>query len=125
VTVSASTLTPVPLWSIRDAESFAAIRARGVTARESPFVVSVLDLGDGQPPRLGLAIGRIVGNAVVRNRLRRRVKATLATETHRLVGHLVMVRALPGAAEVPATAARARLLAGVGRAVSTLHGASS
>ncbi len=122
MTAFSSTLASVPLWSMRDAESFAAVRTRGVTARETPFVVSMLDVADGQPPRLGLAIGRVVGNAVVRNRLRRRVKAIVAADSSRLVGHLVMVRALPGAADVPATLAKSRLLAGVTRAFLTIHG---
>jgi ribonuclease P protein component len=124
VTASPSTLTAVPLWSMRDAESFTAVRTHGVTARESPFVVSMLDLADGDPPRLGLAIGRTVGNAVVRNRLRRWVKALVRADSRRLVGHLVMVRALPGAADVAVPQARARLLAGINRAFVSLHGDS-
>ena len=39
--------------------------------------MEVLDRGDGQPPRAGFTVTRKVGNAVVRNRVRRRLKEAL------------------------------------------------
>jgi ribonuclease P protein component len=52
----------------------------------------------GSPMRMGVIVARNVGNAVVRNRVRRRVKAVgwaLARDVH---GLDVVVRALPTAA---------------------------
>ena len=55
---------------------------------------------DTEPPRVAYAIGRPVGGAVVRNRVRRRLRA--ATRAHAAVlepGHAYLVHAAPGAAQ--------------------------
>jgi len=39
--------------------------------------MEVLDRGDGQAPRAGFTVTKKVGNAVVRNRVRRRLKEAL------------------------------------------------
>jgi ribonuclease P protein component len=52
-----------------------------------------------EPPRVAYAIGRGVGTAVVRNRVRRRLRA--ATRTHRdqlVPGHAYLVSTGPAAA---------------------------
>jgi ribonuclease P protein component len=65
------------VWSISDRATFQALR-RGRRARVGPITVTwVLDEGPG-PVRVGYAIGRPVGNAVQRNRLRRRLRAVVA-----------------------------------------------
>jgi len=54
------------------------------------------------PPRVAYAVGRPVGGAVVRNRVRRRLRA--ATRAHPAVlapGHAYLVHAAPGAAARP------------------------
>ena len=54
--------------------------------------------GAGRPMRMGVIVARNVGNAVVRNRVRRRIKAigwSLATQ---VAGVDLVVRALPAAA---------------------------
>jgi ribonuclease P protein component len=51
------------------------------------------------PPRVAYAVGRPVGGAVVRNRVRRRLRA--ATRAHAAAlspGHAYLVHAAPGAA---------------------------
>jgi len=59
---------------IRKRKDFlAAARARS-QARAS-LVVQVRDRGDGAPPRLGFTTSRKLGNAVRRNRIRRRLRA--------------------------------------------------
>ena len=47
---------------------------RGEKRRGRLFLVEVLDRGDRAPPRVGYTVTRKVGNAVVRNRVRRRLK---------------------------------------------------
>jgi ribonuclease P protein component len=52
----------------------------------------------GDPPRVAFAIGRSVGNAVARNRLRRRLRALCADHADRLApGHSYLVGATPEA----------------------------
>lgn len=54
-----------------------------------------------RPPRIAFAVGRSVGNAVARNRVRRRLRAAIDTHAARLVaGGLYLVEAAPGAADL-------------------------
>jgi ribonuclease P protein component len=66
-----------PLWRIRDRRTFRALRADGARRRSGPVAVTALagDTAPGAAPRLAFAIGKGVGPAVVRNRLRRQVRA--------------------------------------------------
>nr|WP_206453064.1 ribonuclease P protein component [Aurantimonas marina] len=41
------------------------------------FFVEALDRGDGEDPRVGLTVTKKVGNAVVRNRIRRRLREAI------------------------------------------------
>ncbi len=41
------------------------------------FLIEALDRGDGAPPRYGLTVTRKVGNAVERNRIRRRLREAI------------------------------------------------
>lgn len=41
--------------------------------------MEVLDRGDDKPPRVGYTVTKKVGNAVVRNRVRRRLKEAVRT----------------------------------------------
>ena len=52
----------------------------------------------GDPLRMGVIVARNVGNAVVRNRVRRRIKAVGWELAHDVHGLDVVVRALPSAA---------------------------
>jgi ribonuclease P protein component len=63
------------LWRIRDRATFQRLRTEGVRRRSGPITVTAVPLDDGQPPRVAFAIGRSVGHAVDRNRLRRRLRA--------------------------------------------------
>jgi ribonuclease P protein component len=56
-----------------DRATFDALRRDGRRARRGPMTVTYLAGGDR--PRVAFAIGRKVGPAVVRNRLRRRLRA--------------------------------------------------
>jgi ribonuclease P protein component len=51
------------------------------------------------PPRVGLVVSKAVGNAVVRNRVKRRLRHQVATHLGELpAGTSVVLRALPPAA---------------------------
>ncbi len=63
------------LWRIRDRATFQRLRTEGVRRRSGPIAVTALPLDDERPPRVAFAIGRPVGPAVDRNRLRRRLRA--------------------------------------------------
>ena len=85
----------------------AAFRRAFRTGRRAGSTALVLHLASSPPvdapeaPRVGFVVGRQVGPAVVRNRVRRRIKAIgwqLATEVQ---GIDVVVRALPAAAAAP------------------------
>lgn len=58
---------------MRKREQFLAVR-RGEKRRGRLFLLEVLQRGDDAAPRVGFTVTRKVGNAVVRNRVRRRLK---------------------------------------------------
>src|SRR4051794_22650286 len=60
-------------WRIRDRATFAALR-RSPRARCGPLTVSFRHDSNPVPPQIAYAIGRKVGGAVERNRLRRRLR---------------------------------------------------
>lgn len=68
------------LWRVRDRASFAALRRDGVRRRVGALTITRLpETAGGSPvPAVAFAIGRPVGPAVARNRLRRRLRAVIA-----------------------------------------------
>jgi ribonuclease P protein component len=68
------------LWRVRDRATFAALRRDGARRRVGPLSVVRLDPERGGSPRpaVAFAVGRPVGPAVTRNRLRRRLRAAIA-----------------------------------------------
>jgi ribonuclease P protein component len=58
---------------LRKRAEFLAVR-RGEKRRGRLFLLEVLERGDASPPRVGFTVTRKVGNAVVRNRIRRRLR---------------------------------------------------
>jgi ribonuclease P protein component len=64
-----------PVWRVRDRASFDTLRRDGRRSRRGP--VSVTFAPTPGPPRVAFAIGRPVGGAVERNRLRRRLRAAV------------------------------------------------
>ena len=62
---------------IRDRRTFVALRRDGVRVRRGPLGLSYLPSTDPGPPQVAFALTRRVGTAVVRNRLRRRLRAAL------------------------------------------------
>ncbi|ODT16472.1 MAG: ribonuclease P protein component [Kaistia sp. SCN 65-12] len=59
-------------------KDFLAVR-RGEKRRGRLFLVEVLDRGDEAEPRVGFTVTKKVGNAVVRNRVRRRIREAVRT----------------------------------------------
>lgn len=69
------------IWRVRDQASFAALRQRGRRVREGPVTVTFLHETDpkaqAEPPKVAFAVGRRVGGAVRRNRVRRRLRSIM------------------------------------------------
>jgi ribonuclease P protein component len=61
------------------AEFIAARRGRRLNGPS--FFIEALDRGDAAPPRVGLTVTKKVGNAVVRNRIRRRLREAIRLDT--------------------------------------------
>jgi ribonuclease P protein component len=60
---------------LRGRAAFDALRRGGRRARRGPLTLIELPGGVGDPVRVGYSIGRRVGGAVTRNRVRRRLRA--------------------------------------------------
>lgn len=63
---------------VRDRATFLAFRRARQRVRRGPITVTFVPGAPTDPPRVAYAIGRKVGGAVVRNRLRRRLRAVVA-----------------------------------------------
>jgi ribonuclease P protein component len=71
------------------------------------------------PPRVGLVVSKAVGNAVVRNRVKRRLRHQIAPHLDTLpVGTSVVLRALPAAAGCTSAELAEELRAGLTRCLS-------
>jgi ribonuclease P protein component len=105
------------IWSVRDRATFEALRRDGRRVRRGPITVTWLAGDPAEPPRVAYAIGRRAGGAVVRNRIRRRLRA---------ITREVGAQLRPGAYLFGATAAAASLSYGdlratVCQALGALH----
>jgi ribonuclease P protein component len=93
------------IWRIRDRRTFAELRRRGRRARHGVVSVTHLRAAGADvalPPRVAFAVPRKVGTAVVRNRLRRQVRAHLSARaaSSALAPGAYLVHLAPPAAEV-------------------------
>ena len=95
---------------LRRREDFAAAVRRGRRAGRPLLVVHLRSHtgdrdphaagGDVSPARAGFVVSKAIGNAVVRNRVKRRLRHLMRDRLgHLPAGSLVVVRALPGAGE--------------------------
>jgi ribonuclease P protein component len=90
---------------------------RGTRCGGARVVTSVLTTGESRAARFGFIISKQVGTAVVRNSVRRRLKAVCAEALPRVPeGTDVVIRALPASA----TASYAELSADVNRCLGRL-----
>lgn len=91
------------------------------------MVVHVAPSGaDSDAPSVGFVVSKAVGNAVVRNKVKRRMRALVAERMTTIpAGSLVVVRALPASAEADFGRLGADLDSCLGRSLSRLTRASS
>ena len=72
------------IWRVRDRATFAAL-ARATAIRRGALSVRSVRVADpDSPPCVAYAIGRSAGNAVLRNRIRRRLRAAVRELAHDL-----------------------------------------
>lgn len=91
-------MLPAALRLRRSADLVQAVR-RGARAGRPTLVVHCLPVG-GASTRVGFVVSRAVGGAVVRNRVRRRLRGVVVEHRSALPqGMDVVVRALPAAAD--------------------------
>jgi ribonuclease P protein component len=90
------------IWRVRGQSSFRAL-ARGRRRRMGNLEVRSVVLGSNQePPRVAFAVGRSVGDAVTRNRVRRHLRAAVREHARILEpGAAYLVRATPETAQNP------------------------
>jgi ribonuclease P protein component len=93
------------------------VAQHGRRATSNAFVVLVAPRRVAGPPRLGITTSRKVGNSVVRNRVRRRVREWFRRERAGIRASLdVLVIARSAAAELESAALSSQLTALVARA---------
>ncbi len=85
---------------LRSSRAFQRIYQAGATVGEQHLVLHVLELPDqAEPSLVGFAVSKRVGNAVVRNRVRRRLRELVRAELGGLrSGVQIVVAARPSAA---------------------------
>lgn len=92
------------IWRIRERSVFARLSQDGLRTRAGVLWCTFLPDPSASPPRVAFAIGRAVGPAVVRNHLRRRLRALLSvdpatTPSRALPPGWYLIGARPAAAE--------------------------
>lgn len=98
---------------------------RGRKTTTAHCVVYVRTGRHSGPPRFGFIVAKTVGNAVVRNTVRRRLKGVahelLSSSDHPVLweGTDVVIRSLPGSIEVPWSSLLQEITGVVGKGVSS------
>lgn len=69
------------------------------------------------PARFGFLVSKLVGNAVHRNLVKRRLREIARGQLVPLAGHMVVIRALPGAAELTFSALAGECIATLQKAL--------
>jgi ribonuclease P protein component len=108
---------------LTSSQEFSTVVRRGRRAGSTTLAVHVVR-GDGSSasasPRVGLVVGRAVGNAVTRNQVKRRLRHLLRERLAALPeGSLLVVRALPSAGAASSAQLGADLDSALGRALRT------
>jgi ribonuclease P protein component len=112
---------------LTSAQEFAAAIRRGRRAGSRTLVVHLVRGGESvtaDSPRVGLVVGRAIGNAVTRNQVKRRLRHLLRERLAALPrGSMLVVRALSPAADASSTQLGADLDVALDRA-SRIKGAA-
>ena len=100
---------PVPsirIDRIRSRQTFLALRRSGRRGRAGSVSITYLEQDSWSRPQLAFAISRKVGNAVVRNRLRRQLRGLFVEAREVTPAGAYLVSMGPGAARLPFTELR-------------------
>jgi ribonuclease P protein component len=99
---------------LRKSGEFIQLQRRGVRYQSGHFVLYGLGGPKGEPSRLGITVSRRVGNAVVRNRLKRRVRECYRLTLRAMLpaGMAMVVIARKGAGDLEWATIDAELIAG-------------
>lgn len=73
-----------PPERLKKRAEFLAVR-QGVKKRGPLFLLEALDRGDNLPPRVGFTVTKKVGNAAIRNRVRRRLREAVRTSAFQVM----------------------------------------
>ena len=108
-------------WSshrLRTGDEFRAVTRGGARSARSHVVVHLTLLTQGEEaPRVGFVVSKRIGNAVVRNRVTRRLREIVRPHLATLPpGSAIVLRALPGIDEQPFAALRADVDSALGSA---------
>ena len=100
------------IWRVRDRDTFAALRRSDRRVREGPITITWAPGDPAVPPQVAYAIGKRVGGATVRNRVRRRLREIVRNMQPALRPGAWLIGAAPEVAnlsyeELKATVARA------------------
>jgi ribonuclease P protein component len=111
---------------LRRRNDFTAATRAGQRAGRGTLVVHFHDPGGTGPARAGFVVSRGVGGAVVRNTVRRRLRHLVREQLAELPpGSVLVVRALPAAADASATRLGEDLAAALRTAARTRTGAAA
>ena len=82
---------------LRTSRDFVAVMRGGRRGSSTTLIVHALSGADANlPPRVGFAVSRAVGNAVVRHRVARKLRAMMGARIDAIApGTLIVIRALP------------------------------
>lgn len=96
-------MSDLPVWRVRDRPSFALLRRAGRRTRTGPLSVTWVALEEGATPvpRVAFTVSRRAGNAVARNRIRRRLRAAITRPDAVLVPGVYLVGGDAAVATMP------------------------
>jgi ribonuclease P protein component len=102
------------IWRIRDRATFVALRRSNQRVRRGPITVTWAPGDPAEPPRVAYAIGKHVGGATVRNRIRRRLRAIVRDLERPLEPGAWLIGAAPEVAKLSYGELKAAVTAAVG-----------